>query len=315
MKNVGIIIDIDPATGNIRQADFGMITLARQVNTSLFAFVIDADPAIVKNDLAGFGIKKIIHVSLAADMQTNPVVRANALKNAIKKFDIHVLFGLSTAAGKDILPRVAALLEAPLVMDCIDVDLDHNFGKTTQYSGKTVATIKLAPVIQVFGIRPNFIEPVKSEVCAQIVKCDQTHLVSTQLKVITAHQNDTSGKNNLADAEVIISGGRGIKNGENFSMLFQCAEKLGAAVGASRVAVDEGWVPYAMQVGQTGEKVSPKVYIACGISGSIQHFAGMKTSGIVIAVNTDTDAAIIFNCDYYALADAFQIIPELTKLL
>ena len=106
-----------------------------------------------------------------------------------------------------------------------------------------------------------------------------------------------------------------MKNGENFNLLFECAQKLNAAVGSSRVAVDSGWVPYAMQVGQTGEKVSPKVYIACGISGSIQHFAGMKTSGMVIAINPDKTAAIMSNCDYFAVADALEIIPEITKLL
>jgi electron transfer flavoprotein alpha subunit len=117
------------------------------------------------------------------------------------------------------------------------------------------------------------------------------------------------------EADVIIAGGRGMKNRDNFSILAQCAEKLKAAVGASRVAVDSGWVPYAMQVGQTGEKVNPRVYIACGISGSIQHFAGMKTSGMIIAVNTDEHAAIMANCDYYAVADALEVIPELTRLL
>ena len=106
-----------------------------------------------------------------------------------------------------------------------------------------------------------------------------------------------------------------MQNSENFNLISKCAKRVHAAVGASRVAVDKGWVPYSMQVGQTGEKVNPKVYIACGISGSIQHFAGMKTSGMVIAINKDENAAIMSNCDYYVKADALKIIPQLTKLL
>jgi electron transfer flavoprotein alpha subunit len=106
-----------------------------------------------------------------------------------------------------------------------------------------------------------------------------------------------------------------MQNPENFRLLWECAETIGAAVGASRVAVDAGWVPHSMQVGQTGATVSPKVYIACGISGSVQHFAGMKTSGMIIAINSDPDAAIIKRCDYYAVADLFDVLPELTLKL
>ena len=106
-----------------------------------------------------------------------------------------------------------------------------------------------------------------------------------------------------------------MENSDNFSILFECAQVIGAAVGASRVAVDAGWVPYAMQVGQTGKTVSPKVYIACGISGSVQHFAGMKTAGLIIAINKDLDAAITKRCDYFAAADLFEVLPLLTEQL
>jgi electron transfer flavoprotein alpha subunit len=124
------------------------------------------------------------------------------------------------------------------------------------------------------------------------------------------------GTQNLSEADVIVSGGRGMKNGENFKLIFDCAKAFGdAAVGASRVAVDEGWVPYAMQVGQTGTKVNPKVYIACGISGSVQHLAGMKTSGLIIAINTDANAAILAHCDYFVIGDLFTILPALTRKL
>ncbi len=317
MKNIGIFIETE--NGEIKETNFGMITLARdnkaETETELFAFVMDADVNVLKEDLQSFGITKIVDISLVTENKNNPVVRAKALINAIKEFNIDALFGLSTAMGKDLLPRIAAMLDAPLVMDCINVDLEQNFAKTSQYSGKTIATIKLAGDVLLFGVRPNTVEPMKAVTQAEVLKFDCKKFVSSSLKVINDGGADKSAKISLVEADVIIAGGRGMQNKENFTILSKCAKKINAAVGASRVAVDSGWVPYSMQVGQTGEKVSPKVYIACGISGSIQHFAGMKTSGIVIAINTDENAAIMSNCDYYVKADALNIIPELTKIL
>ena len=321
MKNIGIFIETD--NGKIKETNFGMITLARDNDSELFAFVIDAEAQALKKDLESFGITKIIDISLAEDQEGNPVTRAKALISAIKEFNINAFFGLSAAKGKDLLPRMAAMIEAPLVMDCINVDLEKNFAKTSQYSGKTIATIKVAGDVLLFGVRPNSVEPVRLQVgdqnmdntIAEILKFDGKKFVSNSLRVIKTCEPAKNADISLVDADVIIAGGRGMQNKENFLLLSQCAGKIKAAVGASRVAVDSGWVPYSMQVGQTGEKVSPRVYIACGISGSIQHFAGMKTSGIVIAVNTDENAAIMSNCDYYVKADALNIIPELTKLL
>jgi electron transfer flavoprotein alpha subunit len=133
--------------------------------------------------------------------------------------------------------------------------------------------------------------------------------------VVREVRQDASRGIDLTEADIIISGGRGMKNSDNFGILSECAELIGAAVGASRVAVDAGWVPHSMQVGQTGATVSPKVYIACGISGSVQHFAGMKTSGLIVAVNTDPEANMVKNCDYYIVADLFEVIPLLTSQL
>jgi len=319
MNNIGIIIEFEPALKSnkkkIKHACFGMITLARQGNAELFAFVINSDIAMLKSDLESFGITNIVDILLEPELQNNPVVRAKAIIKAVQKFHIEAVFGLSTAMGKDLLPRMAAQLDAPLVMDCIDVDIKKSFAKTSQYSGKTIATIKTKGNIPIFGIRPNAVEPVKAIISACILKFNGLDFCSKKFKVIKTEKNDKSTNINLAEAEIIIAGGRGMKKSENFDLLSKCASRLNAAVGASRVAVDEGWVPYSMQVGQTGEKVSPKVYIACGISGSIQHFAGMKTSGMVIAINQDENAPVISNCDYYAKADALKIIPLVTKLL
>jgi electron transfer flavoprotein alpha subunit len=313
MKNIGIIIETDKE--KIKETNFGMITLARTGNTRLFALVMGADPSLLKKDLESYGITTIVSVLLPEKDQNNPAVRAKALAGAIKAHEISVVFGLATAQGKDILPRIAALADAPLVMDCFDVDLEKNMAMTSQYSGKTRARIHLTGDLLVFGIRPNAIEPVLAPDAAEITTSDATHLVSEGFRVIKTGDVDGGANISLVEADVIIAGGRGMKNSENFSLLSRCAEKLNAVVASSRVPVDSGWVPYSMQVGQTGEKVNPRVYIACGISGSVQHFAGMKTAGMVIALNVDEKAFIMSNCDYYAVGDALEIIPALTALL
>ncbi len=313
MKNIGIIIELE--NGRIKESNFGMITLAREKGAELFGFVMDADAAAVKDELEAFGITNIVDVLFAPNQQNNPVVRAEIIAEGIKEYNIGAVFGLSTAAGKDILPRIAALIEAPLVMDCLGVDLEQNIGETSRYSGKTIASIKLNGAVVVFGIRPNAVAPVKEQVSSRVLEFDGSNVVSRNFRLINTEKADQQPKVILAEADIIISGGRGMKNGDNFSILAKCAEKLNAAVGASRAAVDSGWVPYSMQVGLTGEKVSPRVYIGCGISGSIQHFAGMKTSSMIIAINSDKNASLMIDCDYFVQADALEIIPELTKQL
>ncbi|MEH0021530.1 MAG: electron transfer flavoprotein subunit alpha/FixB family protein [Desulfobacter sp.] len=316
MKKIGVLIEME--NGGIKTANFGMITLAAKGNATLYALVMDDIGDNCAAALAQYGITTIVDLGLPPDpaLCHNPDIRSRAAVAAVKELGLDGVFGLSTAEGRDLLPRVAALLDAPLVMDCVDVDLESNTGKTSQYSGKVMATIQLTGDIAVFGIRPNAVAAENAPVEAQSLSMNTGADLSSPLALVSrdAGQNDTAAAS-LAEADIIIAGGRGMKNGENFSLLFECAEKMGAAVGASRVAVDEGWVPYALQVGQTGEKVSPSVYMACGISGSIQHFAGMKTAKMIIAVNTDENAAMIANSDYYVLGDLFEILPELIKQL
>jgi electron transfer flavoprotein alpha subunit len=163
-------------------------------------------------------------------------------------------------------------------------------------------------------MRPNAVPPAPQPATAEIHPFTPPDPGETGITLIE-RRPPTADAMDLAEADVIISGGRGMKNGENFKILHDCANAMGAAVGASRVAVDEGWVPYSYQVGQTGTKVNPKVYIACGISGSIQHFAGMKTSEMIIAINKDPNAAIAANCDYYIVGDLFEIVPLVTRFV
>jgi electron transfer flavoprotein alpha subunit len=263
-----------------------------------------------REKLAAYGADRVVGLP-SADTAAD---QAEVIVQALNELGAQVLMGLSTPTGRDLLPRVAARLDAPLVMNCIKVDPDGCRAKAYQYSGKTLATFRLSGGRQIYGLRPKVIEaepdPASGDFTALEIKLP--HDPATALVEI---QTTTAAGVDLSEADVIISGGRGLKNGENFQLLRDCAAPLNGAVGASRVAVDNGWVPYPMQVGQTGVKVNPKVYLACGISGSIQHFAGMKTSRMIIAINSDADAPIMANCDYFVVGDLFEILPVLAEAL
>lgn len=312
MQKIGILIAYK--NGEIKKTNFGVITAARGDGRELYAFLLETLTEDQKNVLQDYGVTKLVEIqSAGAAIKYNPVSWSQAVVQAMVQFDIDTLMGLADLLGQNLLPRIAAVLDAPLVMDCSAVDPSGHTVQKSQYSGRALATLKTQGDYHIYGIRPNAIEASPAPGKAEQISF-QAEIKKDGLEVQGIKQGDSQGID-LTEADVIISGGRGMENSDNFSVLFDCAEKLGAAVGASRVAVDEGWVPYAIQVGQTGKTVSPRVYIACGISGSVQHFAGMKTSAMIIAVNKDREAAIMKNCDYFVAADLFEIVPALTAQL
>jgi electron transfer flavoprotein alpha subunit len=314
MEKAALLIEFK--AGKVKAANFGMATLVRRGSRAMVALVVNESAEEARAALAPYGVEQIVAVRTAGSGGTwDPALYARAVAAAMAHFGIRQLVGLTTPQGRDLLPRIAAALDAPLVMDCLDLDLERQVAKTTQYSGKTVADIQLAGGQFLYGLRPNTVAAQQAAVAAEMLNFDYAAKADDGFQVIETRSAGPDIQN-LAEADVIISGGRGMRSGENFALLFDCARLIpNAAVGASRVAVDSGWVPYRMQVGQTGVKVNPKVYIACGISGSVQHFAGMKSAGMIIAVNTDMNAAIMAHCDYYAVADLFEVLAELKKAL
>ena len=314
MSNIGVLIEI--GEGGVKEANFGVLTAAGGDGSHvIYAFVCGVSADSVVGVLQEYGVQKVVELAAdGGDPASNPELLSAALAAAISHFEIEALLGLSSASGRDVLARVAALTDSPLLQDCVGIDLTSKTITKSHFSGKTVATIKVNSNPYVCSLRPNTIEAEIASCTAEVLNYQATAQTSGKL-VLKEVKQSQSKTVDLTEAPIIITGGRPIAAPDNYKILQECADLLGAAVGASRAAVDAGFAPHSMQVGQTGKTVSPKLYIGCGLSGSVQHFAGMKTSKIIVAVNTDKDAPIFGKCDYGIVGDLFEVVPALTEVL
>lgn len=238
------------------------------------------------------------------------------LSEFIKVNNIDLIFLANTVLGRDIAPRLAIKTDAGLAIDCVEISSNNNTFVATRpvYAGKSLEEVKVIPERKIFTLRQNVFK--KEELSApstrEIIIQEPREI---DLKARVKEIRKTSGKLDVAEADIIVSGGRGMKGPEHFHLIENLAEVLGAAVGASRAVVDAGWRQHNEQVGQTGKTVSPSLYIACGISGAIQHLAGMSSSKYIVAINKDKDAPIFSVANYGITGDVFEIIPVLIEEL
>ena len=314
MATIGILIETED--GIVKDTNFGALTAARgQGEGTIVALMLDGSADSAKAVLGKYGAHKVVQVSVAdGDMSTSPDLKARALAAAIDNYSLDALLGLASAQGRDIFARLAASMDLPLASDCMAVDVAAKTVKKSHFSGKTYATVKMSGPVVLCAIRPNAIDAVEAPSDAAVESFAAPVEDPGLVKVVDV-KKEAADTVDLTEAGVIVTGGRPIASADNYKILSECARLLGGTIGASRAAVDAGFAPHAMQVGQTGKTVSPRLYIGCGLSGSVQHFAGMKTAKVIVAINTDKDAPIFEKCDYGFVGDLFDVVPVLTEVL
>ncbi len=310
MVRTGVLIEIE--NNAVKETSLGVMTAA--AGQEIYALVPVDDASDFKDKLEAYGADHVVSMKGMQGEVTRPDLQAQMLALVVKEYGLKAMIGTASAVGKDLFARAAAIMDEPLISDCLQVDIEDKKAIKSHFSGKTFATLKTLGSILLCTMRPNAIEPVKTSGQGQCLTFESDAKDPELIKIVEIIK-DSGGKMDLIEAPIVISGGRAMKAAENFEMLDTCADKLGGAVGASRAAVDAGYAPHTIQVGQTGKTVSPKLYIACGISGAVQHFAGMKTSKVIVAVNEDKDAPIFSKSDYGIIGDIFEVIPALAEKL
>ncbi len=268
----------------------------------------------LKDELGQHGAAKVVFLEADALKEYSTEGFANALFAFLSAKKPAAIITGATSQGKDFLPRLAAKFSVGMAADCTEFKADGTSFTVRRpvYAGKCSKAVQFTQGPAVFSVRPNVLAVSTSH--AKSASVEKVAAVAGNIRAkIVQVQASSAKKVELTEADIIISGGRSLKSADNFKIIADCAATVGAAVGASRAAVDAGYASHDMQVGQTGKTVSPKLYIACGISGAIQHLAGMRTSKVIVAINKDPEAPIFSKADYGIVGDLFEVVPLLTK--
>lgn len=306
------LILVEHENGQIRPATLNVVTAATQLGGDIDLLVAGSGAGAVAEQAAQIaGVSKVLHADDAAYAHELAENLSALVVNHAQGYS-HILFA-ATAAGKNVMPRVAALLDVSGISDIIEVKSDDTFVRPI-YAGNALATVQSADSVKVIGIRTTSFDTASATGGSASVESVDAADADPKVSFV-GQELSKSDRPELTSADIVVSGGRGMQNGENFSMLDEIAGKLNAAVGASRAAVDAGFVPNEYQVGQTGKVVAPDLYLAVGISGAIQHLAGMKDSKVIVAINKDEEAPIFQVADYGLVADLFDALPELSAAL
>jgi len=311
-----ILAVLEQREEQLKKVSYEVLSIANRLSKQLACEcegVILGDEISNITELNKYLSGRIVHFKNSLLNNYSPSAYSKIISNYINENQFTVIVFPNTAFGIDLAPRVAVKTNSAIATDCIKVELiDGNLVFTKPvYAGKSLINFKINAERKVFTIRPNIFKPEINEAANSSIEVREVSDLDLTTKVTSYKKSE--GKLDVAEADIIVSGGRGMKGPENFHLIEELAEVLGAAVGASRAVVDAGWRPHREQVGQTGKTVSPTLYIACGISGAIQHLAGMSSSKYIVAINKDKDAPIFNIADYGIAGDVFEIIPALTQ--
>ena len=299
---------IEHANGKVSDQSLKAISATKDLGEEVHGMIAGtAIDSVVEEASKISGVSKIIHIE---NDEYNNILAEKLTSAIINISDNYNYFcAAATTTGKNVMPRVAAKLDVSQISEIIGVESNDTFIRTI-YAGNAIATVQSSDAKKVLTIRPTAYKVADtSDTGCEVEKINPENIPN--ISEYIGEELTKSDRPELTSAKIIISGGRGMQNGENFELLDKVAAKLGAAVGASRAAVDAGFVPNDYQVGQTGKVVAPELYIAVGISGAIQHLAGMKDSKVIVAINKDEEAPIFDIADYGLVADLFQVLPEL----
>jgi electron transfer flavoprotein alpha subunit len=313
-----IVVYLEQKGNELKRSSLEAITAATNIaGANVIGLLAGGDASSVQ--IAGeYGLKECAvaqHLLLAGYSST---AVAATIAEFAKSVGANALFFAATATGKELSPRVAIKLNAGFVPDCVALESTTGaiIASRPVYAGKAKVNVSVTTPIGVYSLRPNVFTAKKVENGGVVAIREFTpNLSDTNRRVRVTNVLRNEGKLDVSEADIIVSGGRGMKAPENFHLVESLGSVLGAAVGASRAVVDAGWRPHGEQVGQTGKTVSPNLYIACGISGAVQHLAGMSSSKVIVAINKDKDAPIFKVADYGIVGDVFDVLPKLTAKL
>lgn len=309
--SVNTLVIAEHAQGMLGKATASVVTAASQLGGPVTLLVAGENVGAVAEQAAQ--LQGVTRVWLADDARyARPLAEQLAALVVTNAGGFTHILAPASTFGKNLLPRVAALLDVMQVSEVLAIESPDTFRRPI-YAGNAIATVRSADAVKVLTVRPTAFAPAETGGNGSISPLAAVPAPASSTWV--SEQHSTSARPDLTAAPVVVAGGRGLQSGENFRLLEELADTLGAGIGASRAAVDAGFVPNDYQVGQTGKVVAPRLYLAVGISGAIQHLAGMKDSQVIVAINNDPDAPIFQVADYGLVADLFQAVPALIKAL
>ncbi|MFJ2114902.1 MULTISPECIES: electron transfer flavoprotein subunit alpha/FixB family protein [unclassified Streptomyces] len=310
-----VLVYVDHVDGAVRKPTLELLTLARRIGEPV-AVALGAGAADTASVLAEHGAVKVLTADAAEFADYLVVPKVDALQAAYDAVSPAAVLFPSSAETKEIAARLAVRVGSGLITDAVDLEAGAEGPVATQavFAASFTTKSRVSKGVPVITVKPNS-APVEAAPAAGTVEALAVTFgaAATGTKVVSRTPRESTGRPELTEAAIVVSGGRGVNGAENFAIIEALADSLGAAVGASRAAVDAGWYPHASQVGQTGKSVSPQLYIASGISGAIQHRAGMQTSKTIVAVNKDAEAPIFDLVDYGVVGDLFEVVPQLTE--